>query len=581
LLLKFRGWVNFQVRKLDFVITLVGFLSILLRWLIPPFILPNTPNDDYLGVLQANSILNGEWLGVWSNNTLSKPPLYSIFLSVAHFFPVAPTVLLHIIYLIVSFFCVKYLSMTLWSHPKFTLGFIRVAFLLLAFNPAVFANDFSRIYRTSLSAILNMLFFALIFKLVMILENQELRSTKGVRKRRFQTKITSAQLGLTYSGILLTRSEGYWVLVGGVIIISIVAFKQLRTRKQSWNVLKRYKEIGPLISLLLIFAVFSISPLNIVSTINQRVYGVSEVENFYTGKYAQAIKLWAGVDNGRSPLSFIAVSKEQRAAVYAISPTAKTMESILESPPNTGWKSFNCEQTKICDESGAWFSWELRDAAVQANGITNERHFQAFFGQLATDIQVACANRTLDCSSPGLGTGTRPLNFLPKKLLLDYSVKTLGSLVSVDQAVNVNHSDNGQDPGQLSIWKQTVNFEYLIVDDDFSNWQGLSNSLRFLTQIYRFFVPLLFLMTLFGLFVYRRNFQASEIFLVGLFAAIVSYCGGIGILNATTGFAVGLTLYGLPVQPVFMIFIIFGAAHFIANSVLKNDNSEQITKTKS
>jgi len=162
-----RTWV----RTLDFLIIFIFSSSLGLRWLIPAAIAPNTPNDDYLGVMLAHNLIQGHWFGGWTPDLLSKPPAYSFFLMVAHYFPVDPTVLIHLIYLLISLLFLKFTVDFFNSPHKSKEMFMRIGFLFLAFNPAVFAIDFSRIYRTSLDTLATFLFFTLFLKLLTLLRD--------------------------------------------------------------------------------------------------------------------------------------------------------------------------------------------------------------------------------------------------------------------------------------------------------------------------------------------------------------------------------------------------------------------------
>lgn len=158
-----------RTRTLDFIIVFIFSSSLGLRWLIPANIVPNSPNDDYLGVMLAHNLIQGNWFGGWTPDLLSKPPAYSFFLMVAHFIPVDPTVVLHLFYLLISLLFLKFtVDFFNRSHMSKEM-FMRIGFLFLAFNPAVFANDFSRIYRTSLDTLATFLFFTLFLKLLTLL----------------------------------------------------------------------------------------------------------------------------------------------------------------------------------------------------------------------------------------------------------------------------------------------------------------------------------------------------------------------------------------------------------------------------
>ena len=553
---------------LDYVIVLISLVSLVLRWMIPAQIVPNSPNDDYLGVLLANNLLHGHWLGAWTPNTLSKPPAYSFFLAIAHYIPVDPTVILHLFYLLVALLFINSL-VNYFDKLQYRKTFTHLAFLFFAFNPAVFANDFSRIYRTSLDTIATFLFFTLILKLVIFLKAIYIddRGAEWKKIKILKFLPLSISLGLTFSLMVLTRSEGYWVLVTAIPLVLGVWFTSVLKNSRGLQLRNKYKSGSILVKLFAIALIAYLIPIGLISAINKSFYGVSEIENFYTGNYARAIDLWEGVENGKSKFSFIPVSKGQRAAVYAVSPAALSLKPTLDGSPNTGWKTYNCSATKICDESGSWFPWELRSAAIDNQRITSEVQFQQFFGVLADQISVACSNHQIKCGSAGIAPGAKALLNYPTHQLADTAMKAFGSLFTLDQAANIGHPDNGQDPTELQIWHSTVHFKYLVVQDDFSNWKGMAHTITFLKNLYQGILPILFVLAVLALFVKRKaSIWIMNLYAVAVLGAMLVFSGGLAIFESSLGFPSGLSLYGLPMQPLLLVFIAVGIANLVLTS---------------
>jgi len=571
---KFKGIPLFK-KSIDLVIVGLFLLSLGLRWLIPAQIVPNSPNDDYLGVMLAHNLLHGHWLGPWSPDILSKPPAYSFFLALAHFIPVDPTVILHIAYLFVSYYFVFNLTSYLDKTSYFKVSFARLAFLFFAFNPAMFAADFSRIYRISLNTIAVFLFFALLLKLINVLREIYLDGEgQGWRVVKFRRLAWIAVLlGATYALIVLTRVEGFWVLITSIPLIFGIWGYSISRNEIHWKSRKKYVSGKILLKFTAISFVTYLIPIGFVSAINYSVYGVPEIENYFTGNYARAINLWEGVSNGKSNLAFIPVSKGQRAAVYAVSPAAFSLKPTLDGPPNTGWKSFNCSATKVCDESGSWFSWELRSAAVINQHISNEVEFQSFFGRLADQIASACKDHGLTCGNTGSAPSAKALNDIPIHELIDTTIKAFASLFNVDQAENVGHLDNGQDPAELKIWHSTVHFKYLIVQDNYSNWKGMAQSISFLRNLYRSIIPILFIVAIFSLSLKRSTLlRILKWYALAIFGAMLIFSAGLAVLESSFGFGAPFSFYALPMQPLLLIFITVG--------IFVSTNSKTISKSE-
>ena len=335
-------------------------ISLVIRILIPPNVIYYAMHDDFLGVITAQSILNGEWLGSWSNRTLLKPPGYSYFLVFCHYFHIAPHIALHILYILASIYLIYVLSLILKSKLSSWLQVFLFAFLVL--NPFLFTQDFSRIYRISLHTFLVYLFFILVIHFYCFnrgLDTKLLKFQNSIRLPNNESflvyKLFAVFLGLTYSFLVLTRIEAYWILYPAAIImlvfISILSVK------------KRFRELKTISPIILVFILGWQLPLAVVKQVNSVRYESSVIENYYSGEFARTMKLWISV-NGYETLS-VPISKEKREKVYKISRTAAEISKYLEIPANTGWKIFNCQQTGECDESGPWFTFMLRDAVTE------------------------------------------------------------------------------------------------------------------------------------------------------------------------------------------------------------------------
>jgi len=441
---------------------------------------------------------------------------------------------------------------------------MRIGFLFLAFNPAVFAIDFSRIYRTSLDTLATFLFFTLFLKLLTLLRDIYFSGNQLVWKYTSIKKYfwLGVTLGLTYSIMVLTRYEAIWALIATTPVLLAVWILSISKNGISWKLKSKYRSVIILINLFVIATVACLIPIGVISSINKSVYGVFQVENYFSGNFARAITLWEGVQNGKSGLSFIPVSKGQREAVYEVSPAAQSLKPTLDGPPNTGWKVYNCAATGVCDESGGgWFPWELRSAAVDANHIRTEVEFQEFFGRLAREIASACKSELISCGQPGIAPGAKPILDYSPHQLLDTAVKALGSLFTVEQAANVTHGDNGQDSAQLKVWHSTIHFKYLIVTKNLDNWMGMGNTITFLRNIYQNLIPITFILVIFFLFT-RQEFinRISKYYLFSLLTGLIVYSGGMAVLESSLGFNPGYSFYALPMQPLLLMFILFGIA---------------------
>ena len=453
------------LQRYDLLIILAAFLSLLLRILIPANVFTNTPHDDFLGIQLANNLLSGDWLGIWDNRTLLKPAGYSYFLVICHFLPIEPQVFLHIIYLCsVGYFV--WIMKRVFPVNRASISLLRLSFILMAFNPMYLSGDFSRVYRMSLNVVLVQLTILVVLHYWLILagnpRSETLQSKFLLRKKGRTDTYFSLLIGLLYSSLVLTRSEAVWILYP--VLISFGVFGVYGWLKNKGR--NRTKHISKLM-LISILAVIGFSvPVEGIKQINSHYYGTPILENYYSGQFARAFSLWTGVQGSKPNLTFVPINASQRAIVYRISPTAKSLEKSLETPPNTGWKIFNCQQSAVCDETGPWFPFELRDVATQVFGIDSEAKFQQVFRQIADDISAACNSNVIKCKRPGSSTGTLNLRDISKRQIVNDMAIYFSSLSNLDQANEIMRRDGGSDPSQLAIWNSVVQINRLYMPDD-------------------------------------------------------------------------------------------------------------------
>lgn len=561
--------INFK-NKLDPWLVIIALISITVRAFIPENINLDSPHDDYLGVRLASALLHGNWLGHWDNTTLLKPPMYSFFLFVAHWIPIKTVVLVQILLLGSFLWFAKIASGAQIESKTYQTSAVRVIFAILALNPLLFSASFSRIYRNQIYVILLCYLFvstlALLIR-ILLLRDQIVINRINMKKFR-DLYILAAFFGFICSSLIMTREESVWligpclIMIFCAVLINLFACSQSSKAKQVWG-LKIY------FSLVVLVTIFFSSPIILVKEINRHVYGASLLQNFSSGQFDEAMKLWSSVSDGKDTRLFIPITETQRKVVYSISQTAQKLQPYLDNiDPNLSpvnfWVSFNCSATKVCDNAGgAWFPFQLRDAAVLAGNISSEREFQDFFRKISEDISIACKNKIIACSRPGTGPGVTNINDFPKKQLFSNSVNVLHSWFSFSPMAD-GYINNGNDSNKLKTWHSVIDFDTVYVPNADTSWVHLQPLLDFLTTLYRQITLLLFFGCL-VLFIKRKKEKDpsnSKIFIsVGSFSLLL-YCLGIGILTAAWGFS-ALGIYAIPAQPIFLMVCLAGCVSLV------------------
>lgn len=533
-------------------LVLAGFF---LRWRVPAFIIPSSPKDDLLGVRLSSSIFQGDWLGSWTQDTLAKPPGYSIFLAICHWFDVNPVLLMYSIYLTTSIVGIQFLGNSYLRSQISKRYFNFFGSFILIFNPLVFSNDFSRIYRTALETLL---IFIAIFLLSVVLNRFSLASRLIKSAQVFRIEKTRDVwlllfgFGLVMGFAKITRVESDWFFLAGVLFMCLM-FLLFFWKKQKRTFLLRNSFVVVVIS------VFSfLIPIVLVSAMNQNAYGKFQLENYFTGNFSEALNLWASVESETERLNGVTINTRQRSLVYAISPTAKSLEKYLEQPANTGYRLYNCQATGICDESGSWFPWEIRDAAIKTGVIENEMDFQDFFGTIAKDINMGCRSGKIKCGSPGYAPAT---NDLKSYINLDTVSKTLKIMISYPNFIGgqtYNRVGNGHDPSDLALWKSIVRFHYPVPFQQSDFDLKVVEVLKALKALFEVLFGYLLIFLILDFFVKFRKFDEMKFLTTFLVLSLGIFSFGIAIFETAMGHRPDLHFYTLPGQSIVTWLAILG-----------------------
>jgi hypothetical protein len=553
-----RSSTNNRTQRAPLDVILIGVLvagGLFLRWRVPAFIIPSSPKDDLLGVRLASSIFQGDWLGSWTQDTLAKPPGYSIFLATCHWFDVNPVLLMYSIYLTVSIVGIKFLGDSYLRSQTSKRYFKLFGSFFLIFNPLVFSNDFSRIYRTALETLL--IFIAILLLSVILsrfsLASRLIKKAQVFRiERNLEVWLLLFGFGLVMGYAKITRVESDWFFFAGVLFMCLMFLLSFWKRQKTTFLIRN-------LFVVVTVSVFSfLIPVVLVSAVNQNTYGKFQIENYFTGNFSLALNLWAGVESGTEKLNGVTINTRQRSLVYAISPTAKSLEMYLEQPANTGYRLYNCQATGICEESGSWFPWEIRDAAIKTGVIQNEMDFQDFFGKIAKDIDMGCRSGKIKCSRPGYAPAT---NDLKSYINLETVSKTFRIMISYPSFIGgqtYNRVDNGHDPSDLALWKSIVRFHYPVPFQQSDFDLKVVEVLMALKTVFEVLFAYLLLFLVIDFFVKFRKFDETKFLTTFLMLCLGIFSFGIAIFETAMGHRPHLHFYTLPGQSIVTWLAILG-----------------------
>jgi hypothetical protein len=536
------------------------FASLLLRFAIPPVLNLGAAHDDELMIRLAYQIKNGNWLGDYSilgHLTLAKPAGFPLFLAVTSWLPWSQVITVHLLLIFAIAAFVRELRILGLSRR---LSLISLVFLL--FFPLWYGDSFSRIYREGLLTALTFLLISVTLsarRKIAILDSSESNTVKSGQV------VNSFIAGLIFGFLMIIKNFWQPAFVMFTLITAPGILMAYRSTRKFKPLLFRASSVYvPVIFGLLV-------PVFAVSSMNQLHYGVFTLENFSSGQFSRTISLLSSIEpSGTRP--YVQVTAEQRAKVYEISPTFTQLKPTLEQTYGVGWRGAACSTISLCDESGAWFPWELRDAAQTAGLADSATEFESTFRTISNDIERACHKKLILCGLRGLAPGIGDPFDIPVKNLFDAEAMAISDLF---QWQNVNGVRGIVDPNHpyYEEWKSVVpRIEPWPGPSAYQpNNYGLGDVQGLLIDLYQSFWILLFISAIFGLLIpkhFRSNPLTSQLRTLG-FAGLASTCLGtvlLALLEASSGafLTFGGNLYPLPLFPFFILFVISGFWRFSA-----------------
>lgn len=412
--------------------------------MVPPAPSFGSTHDDELLVRLAGEIMHGRWLGnyeTFGHLTLAKPPGYSMFLAYTHWLPWSPIFTTHVMLLIGAL-----LVLHEFRALGISRGMLTAQYLVVALFGQWFGDPMSRVYRESLLTGLTFLIIGLSLNL-----GRRLRAI-GTGEQRYRGQvigivIVAMVVGLSISAYRVTKPGWYPLALLLVFIFGqAVTFWARKERKQNLVILA---------AAVLITAAGSTAFTTYAARMNENYYGVSGIDTFSEGPFADVLSEWASVHQ-ETPRQYVVIDVNQRTAVYEVSPTALKLKPYLEYSWGNGWRSQSCMHMKICDESVTWFPWELRDAVEKAGLGGSAKQFENTLATIASDIRRACNSGKLRCGFRGLVPGVQPLDRLQKREFIDAMSIAFTYLTFPSDIATQRGPWPDATPEQVRTWKSVV-----------------------------------------------------------------------------------------------------------------------------
>ncbi len=324
------------------------------------------PIDDELMFNAAVSIVNGQWLGEYNWLTLSKYPLFSVWLAFLHVFNV-PYLLGGQILYIISCACAVY-ALT----PVIKKNYIKLLlFFVLVFNPVQTAAAVQlRVYRENLTNALALFLFAGFLGMAL--------RAQGAAKKSLLCAFIAA-FGL--SGSFLNREDGAWFLVFCIPATIVTCYFAIK------NNTHLREKILLLASQLIPYTILLVCTI-VLSFINLHYYGRFTVSDFTSSEFNDAYGALVRVSSSDT-LEQIDTVPVSHAAIVAVSEAVPEFSDVAQQLETEFiLNNYGAKQTGEYPAGG--FYWALRHSVYNAGHAGSAQEAKLYYENLANSINEAC-----------------------------------------------------------------------------------------------------------------------------------------------------------------------------------------------
>jgi len=349
------------------------------------FAIGGAGHDDQLFINLAQTILRGQWLGHYSQFTLMKGPMYSLFIAGTYLLRVPLFTAQHLLYAAGCALTVRAL------RPLIANRWVRFGlFVALLFNPVTYEGGVHmRVLRQDIIPGLVLLIVAGFIGLY----------TRQAGPKRYLL-FWALLAGITLPAFWLTREEGVWLLPCFGLLWAAAGLATSRSRTAD----RRER-----LALLVLPAVLWAVGLGIVAWLNLQYYGVFTTCEFKQPDFKAAFGALLRVEPAQWR-PYIAVPREARERLYAVSPAFAELRPYLEGRLGQDWAEASEGLTHIPAKEHeiavGWFMWALRDAVGAAGHCHNGAEAMAFYAKIAREVNAAC-------DSGKVKAGPRRTGFVP------------------------------------------------------------------------------------------------------------------------------------------------------------------------
>jgi len=327
--------------------------------------------DDAWFLNKAQSLLAGQWLGTYDENTLIKGVGYPLFVAFTHTFSIS------VLFAHQFFYVIACAVVCIALKPVIRSSGARVAiFALLLFNPMSFSEDLGN--RPIREAIYHSLSLLIVAGVAASLLHRD----EPLRKLFPWVLLTGCSLAFFWH----TREEGVWILPFLACAFVALVLWVNRDRKARY---RRALLIGGVPAV-----IFALAYIAIIVT-NGLHYGVFTAVEFKQKSFLRAYGSLVAVRQ-HPPVRRLAVPRETRMRIYAVSPAFAELRPYLEGEVGKMWASVS-PPGPPGEIGGGMFMWALRQSVAAAGYYRRGGPAVVrYYDRLSAEIEAARASGRLD-----------------------------------------------------------------------------------------------------------------------------------------------------------------------------------------
>lgn len=346
---------------------LVSDLSIMINY---------SPHDDSLYVERAFALLSGHGFGPYDSKVLVKYPGISLWLAGGRLLGLPFFLTVNLTYLVAGLYMLG-AFLRCGTHK----GIALLAFGFFLFNPITFGVEWTRVLREPIS-----------MGIFVALTASMLHITAGMAAgKRIWIHLMIFSLLFAFSLYLREDDRLLW----GLLVLFVAALTwQARQRAGGWLGIQAL----PLIVVLFVPAGAALSYEAVLRNFVERNYGLPILHEYSEGEYPRFLAAIRSIDSAKDS-RLVMVSQETLQKLRVVVPRIAPLIDLLPPP---GPATHSCKLHGVCSEwANGWIAFWIRDAAYQAGLTPSLPAAQAYFREARLDIERACLNGRLKCTSRG------------------------------------------------------------------------------------------------------------------------------------------------------------------------------------